>query len=199
MHSEYCNELRNNIQESIIVKDSCYYVNDLMLQTMRESEQNISQLLELQFSKLQADFTILSLWAGILMIVFLVFSIYSVFKTDELMKQSRDVLQHADEASDKVKKDMEAISTQVQTETEKATLELRQKTDAELQKIKEEINKTTQGFKEVTEKKAKEYTMMYQSYLKELQKANESSQSVINLLISTIRSSDSDSKPGKSE
>lgn len=42
-------------------------------------------LLELECNKLQADFNTLMFWASCLMIVFLVFSLYSIFKTDEML------------------------------------------------------------------------------------------------------------------
>lgn len=42
-------------------------------------------LLELEGNKLQTDFNTLMFWASCLMIVFLVFSLYSIFKTDEML------------------------------------------------------------------------------------------------------------------
>lgn len=46
-------------------------------------------LLELEFNKIQNEYQTLALWAGILTIVFLIFSFYSMFKTEELLKQGR--------------------------------------------------------------------------------------------------------------
>ena len=47
-------------------------------------------LLELEFNKIQNEYETLALWAGILTIVFLIFSFYSMFKTDELLNQGRE-------------------------------------------------------------------------------------------------------------
>ena len=47
----------------------------------------IKDLLELEFNKIQNEYQTLALWAGILTIVFLIFSFYSMFKTEELLKQ----------------------------------------------------------------------------------------------------------------
>ena len=47
-------------------------------------------LLELEFNKIQNEYETLALWAGILTVVFLIFSFYSMFKTDELLKQGRE-------------------------------------------------------------------------------------------------------------
>ena len=41
-------------------------------------------LLYLEYNKLQADFNVLMFAASCLMIMFLVFSLYSIFKTDEI-------------------------------------------------------------------------------------------------------------------
>jgi hypothetical protein len=46
--------------------------------------------LTLEFNKLQNEYFTLQLWGGILTIVFLIFTFYSLFKTDDLMKQGRD-------------------------------------------------------------------------------------------------------------
>ena len=73
-------------------KDSCYYVNEQFAKSVEAYMESSKDLLELQSTKIQSDFTVLSLWAGILMIVFLVFSIYSMFKTDEILRQSREGL-----------------------------------------------------------------------------------------------------------
>lgn len=71
-------------------KDTTYFLKQQGMVERIEFQQNsILHQLELQTHSLSSDFTLLSVWAGVLMLVFLIFSIYSVFKTDELMKQSR--------------------------------------------------------------------------------------------------------------
>lgn len=199
IHDAYCENLQETIRNTTVVKDSCFYINDIVLLKIQESQQNVAHILELQFGKLQTDFTILSLWSGILMIVFLVFSIYSVFKTDELMKQSRDVLQHADEASGKVDVKIEEINRKMELEAQSAAERLEKRTEAELDKIRSEIDTTIQKFKELTDSKADEYQKKYKSYLDELEKSSQKNQELINLLIETVRSSDSDSKSSKNQ
>lgn len=46
--------------------------------------------LTLEFNKLQNEYQELQLWGGILTIVFLIFTFYSLFKTDDLLKQGRE-------------------------------------------------------------------------------------------------------------
>lgn len=54
-------------------------------------EERMQSLMEMEFEKLQNDFNFISLWAGLITIVFLIFSIYSIFKTDEMLKKSEKV------------------------------------------------------------------------------------------------------------
>lgn len=54
-------------------------------------------LLELEFNKIQNEYQTLAVWSGVLMIVFLIFSFYSFFKTDDLVKQGRDGLREIGE------------------------------------------------------------------------------------------------------
>lgn len=63
-----------------------------------EHSERMEELMNMEFEKLQNDFNFISLWAGLLTIVFLIFSIYSIFKTDEMLKKSENVY---DEIKDK--------------------------------------------------------------------------------------------------
>lgn len=63
-----------------------------------EHSERMQGLMNMEFEKLQNDFNFISLWAGLLTIVFLIFSIYSIFKTDEMLKKSEEVY---DEIKDK--------------------------------------------------------------------------------------------------
>lgn len=47
-------------------------------------------LLEMQFAKIQHETESLQIWCGILTIVFLIFSFYSLFKTDELVQSGKE-------------------------------------------------------------------------------------------------------------
>ena len=63
-----------------------------------EHTERMQGLMNMEYEKLQNDFNFISLWAGLLTIVFLIFSIYSIFKTDEMLKKSENVY---DEIQDK--------------------------------------------------------------------------------------------------
>lgn len=63
-------------------------------------EERMQSLMDAEFEKLQNDFNFISLWAGLITIVFLIFSIYSIFKTDEMLKKSEKVYNDIKSKSD---------------------------------------------------------------------------------------------------
>lgn len=59
------------------------------LQALLDKHQERQEaLLQLEYNKLQADFNVLMFAASCLMIIFLVFSLYSIFKTDEMLNKA---------------------------------------------------------------------------------------------------------------
>lgn len=55
-----------------------------------EHASRTESLLQLEYGKLESDFNFISIWGAVITIVFLVFSIYSMFKVDQLQSQSQD-------------------------------------------------------------------------------------------------------------
>lgn len=53
---------------------------------------DVKELLESQTLKIHHEYEALQIWCGILTVIFLVFSFYSLFKADDLVKQGRDGL-----------------------------------------------------------------------------------------------------------
>lgn len=154
-HSLYTEKTLAELPEVNLSKDSCYYLDERLMLDVDNHMNEVQSMLEIQCHKIQSDFTILSLWAGILMIVFLIFSIYSVFKTDEMVKQGREtlkVLEKAEiDAGDKINK----IENVVQAEINKVQIAA----SNELSKIStsaEEMSKETEEFKETTKKELKQ-------------------------------------------
>ena len=85
-HEISINKLQELLEPAKMSKDSCYYADKHLVNSIEAYMTTSKELLELQSTKIQSDYAILSLWAGILMIVFLVFSIYSMFETDEMLR-----------------------------------------------------------------------------------------------------------------
>lgn len=66
------------------------YVVDraILYKNLDQTNQDIQTMLEMQMSRIQTEYETLSLWAGIVTVVFLIFSFYSLFKTDQLSHQA---------------------------------------------------------------------------------------------------------------
>lgn len=76
---------------------------------LADSQHATNELLELHFNRIQHEYTVLALWAGVLMIVFLIFSFYSLYKTDDIAKQGKESLKEIKEKGDNVLKDLQKI------------------------------------------------------------------------------------------
>lgn len=94
-------ELANNISYRAMAdelkKDSL-----LINRQLADSQHTTNELLELNFNRIQHEYTVLALWAGVLMIVFLIFSFYSLYKTDDIARQGKDSLKEIIEKGDTV-------------------------------------------------------------------------------------------------
>lgn len=83
-------------------RDEINYNQDI-IQTI----ENVEKLLHLEFAKIQEERNALTLWIGIITVVFLIFSFYSMFKSDDLVKQSQDGLNDIKEIKKEVTKTKE--------------------------------------------------------------------------------------------
>jgi len=84
-------------------------------------QNRVESLLETEYNKLQADFNILMLWASSLMIVFLVFSLYSIFKTDEMLGKAENeanrihqLLAESNQACENITNQAQIVMSQMQ-------------------------------------------------------------------------------------
>lgn len=182
-------------------KDSCYYVNEQFAKSVEAYMESSKDLLELQSTKIQSDFTVLSLWAGILMIVFLVFSIYSMFKTDEILRQSREGLK----AIENTEKEAEDIVDSVEQKTNEEILKVTQKAIEEQEKIqseasstidevKKEILQMREGFSQDVTQKSDEFRTMYEGMMKKMEETSTQNTNLIQQLVATIRESNIEQK-----
>lgn len=84
-------------------------------------QNRVESLLEIEYNKLQADFNVLMLWASSLMIVFLVFSLYSIFKTDEMLGKAENeanrihqLLAESNQACENITNQAQIVMSQMQ-------------------------------------------------------------------------------------
>jgi hypothetical protein len=103
--------------------------------TLDRHYERMQGLLELQYDKLQNDFNFISLWAATITIVFLVFSIYSIFKTDEMLSHANEETMEIHKLSLDAKLHNREIETDIKLAQSK-TSELASKADALETRIK---------------------------------------------------------------
>ena len=81
----------------------------LIHRQLADAQHATNELLELHFNRIQHEYTVLALWEGVLMSVVLIFSFYSLYKTDDIAKQGRDSLKEIKEKGDNVLKDLQKV------------------------------------------------------------------------------------------
>ena len=63
-----------------------------VIENNQKHQEEIKALLELEFNKIQNEYETQEIWTGILTIVFLIFSFYSLFKSEELEHKGQEAL-----------------------------------------------------------------------------------------------------------
>lgn len=104
--------LKHKVTDGKIISEEVESISGVF----KEHEERMQELMELEFEKLQNDFNFISLWAGLITIVFLVFSIYSIFKTDEMLKKSDKVYEEIKDKADVIEDFSKNIRKKYQTE-----------------------------------------------------------------------------------
>lgn len=103
-------EIRQSIR--VIKPDtlsSPYSINKQVIQQMEHNEQMIRDLLDLEFSRIQTERNVLEIWAAVITIVFLVFSFYSTFKTDDMVKDAQSLLSSLNQMHSQAEGEKEAL------------------------------------------------------------------------------------------
>lgn len=152
------------------------HANDYLSYRVEVHMNEIKSLLELQSANIKSEFSILSLWAGVLMIVFLVFSIYSMFKTDELLKQSREGLKAIESAEEKAA----SIIDKVETKTDEELNKVSQKANEESMKIYENAQQTIEEVK-------KDIDSMRESFAIDVARQSEASKTLFDELMNKMK------------
>jgi hypothetical protein len=192
-HSEFCKETECYLKSLSNENDSIKLIHESIIYKITERNNAITAMLEIQYNKIQNDFSLLSLWAGLLTIVFLIFSIYSIFKVDEMQKQGREYLNQIGDISSKAKD----TSHQIEELYNKKVKELNAQTNEELTKVKDstarslsEINKKisqlSSSFQEEVNNKTAEFNKTTEETIKKINKAADENQSLIMKLVHLI-------------
>lgn len=125
-----------NKKQSVIER---YVIQDeKILQSFKIEASSIEKNLQIQSNAIQSQYTLLSIWAAIIMVVFLIYTFYSLFKADDLAKEGRERLQNIDTIHENVKEIQKNIETDKAT-AEKAINDISDKIDDEIKKQKDAI------------------------------------------------------------
>ena len=112
----------NVIEHCIRQYEAKIYHDSLRLCTERDLlEGQTKTMVDLHLNKIEHEYTNITIWAAILTIIFLVFSFYSLYKADELIKQGRegvkDISMLKNEGEEEIIK-LQNASTRIISETE---------------------------------------------------------------------------------
>lgn len=102
-----------------------------------ETDQEIKHLLELELARIQHEYEVLNLWCALLTIVFLIFSFFSIFKTNEMTRQGEEALMRLGETAREAKEKSDSIDEKVT----KAEARVTAKTEQLSSKAQEKFNK----------------------------------------------------------
>lgn len=130
-------------------------------------QESVKALLDLEFSKIQSEYESQEIWIGLITIVFLIFSFYSMMKTDQLEKQCRDDAQRirslTDENQtkfDEIKQKISTIDTEKKEKLDAIGTDFQKWKDNEILKVKDEyrglMDEEVKTFSETKEQKLKE-------------------------------------------
>lgn len=199
IQKEFCDNLTSRYLKSLtLTKDSTISLDKVVIDIVEENQKGSLSLLELQYNKLQHDFTVLSIWAGILMIVFLIFSIYSMFKVDEMQKQGREYLEKMEDTSQKAGTISNTLTQQSQekiNEIDKRAKEemdkLSQEYKRQLNDLKQEMERLQNEFGETVSKETTEFKKLVQDYQDKLKENSIKNEQLISYFVKAIGDSSS--------
>lgn len=80
------------IAKSVYIADTEVEKNAIVEAKANAMFSETRDLLQMQFAKIQHEYEALEIWCGILTVFFLIFSFYSLFKTDDLVNQGKEGL-----------------------------------------------------------------------------------------------------------
>lgn len=154
----------------------------------------IKSLLELQSTNIKSEFSILSLWAGVLMIVFLVFSIYSMFKTDELLKQSREGLKAIENAEEKAASIINKVGTKTDEELNKVSqkaneesMKIQENAQQTIDEVKKDIDSMRNSFANDVEKQSEESRKLFEDLMNKMKETEASNTKLFNSFIQQMK------------
>lgn len=155
-------------------------VNAIVKAKAESMYQETKDLLEIEFAKIQHETESLQIWCGILTVVFLIFSFYSLFKTDELVQQGRDGVKELSFLQESGKKDIEEMKRtgldkihSFELASSEAIARAGRRAVIEKQKIEDAVNERKEIAVSIVNKKVDEANRMLDKKYEDLSSALE--------------------------
>lgn len=201
IHKEFVSDFNSSLNSMTTCQDSSYFKDEHLMRYIDEQMSSMNAVLQIQGSKIQSDFTLLSIWAGVLMIVFLIFSIYSTYKTDEMIRQGKEGLRFVEDAKSKTDGYIKTIDDKVRDELNKVDSLAEEKISTITQKALEaqrqaisSLDEKHNEYKDLLEKRTKEFQAVYDKYVSKLNDATTHTNELFQLLIETVKNQTSEDK-----
>lgn len=135
---------------------------DALKQAKNDNIQNgTKDLLELLYAKIQHEYESIQIWYGILTVIFLIFSFYSLYKIDDIIRQGKDGLKELDH--------------------------IREQGDEKIKSLGEEGDKTLNAFAQKSNEQLTNYQTTFMCRLGEIDNIVKSKEDTINQSIRKTR------------
>lgn len=184
-HEEYIQSQKETLNE-IKVNKGVAQVNENIIRSVEMETKTVENMLQLQTTHQHAQFTLLSVWAGVLMIVFLIFSLYSMFKTDELIKQARDSINTIGNS----KKEVDEKIQEADVKISEAVEHIKAEASKYLEDIKKDLEKEQSKVSENIKLKSDEFSKTFTEHVKQLEEAQKTLDGIfsgIATIVSAVR------------
>lgn len=164
-----------------IVPQNVYRQVETISVSNQKHQEEIKALLELQFNKIQNEYETQEVWTGILTIVFLIFSFYSLFKSEEMERQSKLALHSIEESEKGAQKALGSIEEDKKNKLDEIRTEYTKWIAEENKKFGEIIENTQSRtiasmqseIKKLTEKLETDYRIQTTQYIDKLKENSE--------------------------
>lgn len=184
-HEEYIQSQKEMLNE-IKVNKGVAQVNENIIKSVEMETKTVENMLQLQTTHQHAQFTLLSVWAGVLMIVFLIFSLYSMFKTDELIKQARDSINTIGNSKREVDEKIQEADVKISEEVE----HIKAESGKYLEGIKKDLEQEQSKVAENIKQKSDEFSKTFSEYGKKLDDAQKTLDGIfsgIEVVVNAVR------------
>lgn len=129
----------------------------------------IKKLLDNQYYRVRQEYEALQTWCAILTIVFLVFSFYSLYKADDMVKQGRKGLNEIET----IRRDVQTNIYQIQKDAAKSVFDMKNAIEGQVQSMNKKIEEVEKKITGESSKIDKELTRLHTEVDQQINGASE--------------------------